>query len=195
MLNKTNINFSNFSNNVPLLAECLGLCPDALMELYNRNLARSFYYKTYKQIEKGEEPTNPGFYFNMYMSNLKRRMGSASQIIEPRKRIDKLLPLVREAIDMKVPKNCYPWWQLDYYLDRITGAMTKTRQYGEGSAITLEYFNIPGAEEAQCLSSVKNLRERALRQASLYWKLPDNERLLQENRLSSLQINLLNKYK
>jgi hypothetical protein len=93
------------------------------------------------------------------MQKLSNRMFKAVDIEPAEKKIAKLAPLIRKAIDQAVPVNAAGEWQLGYYIDKLTGAMVRARQFADAAAFLEEYFALP--ESYRCRSAASE--ERTLR--------------------------------
>lgn len=98
-------------------------------------------------------------YYDKHMRAHYEKIQLASRIEQPAKRVEKLFPLVREAIERKVPLNAAAEWQLGYHMDRLTGAMTRIRQFREAVTALEEYFSLPREYRRRSASS----RDKALR--------------------------------
>ena len=103
-------------------------------------------------------------YLSEHMQKLDNRMFSAVDVEPAKKKVAKLGPLVRQAIDKSMPLNAAAEWQLGYYMDRLTGAMVRARQFVEAAAILEEYFALPGAYRRRSTPSEdKRLKARLIR--------------------------------
>lgn len=92
-------------------------------------------------------------YYYEHMGKLSDRMFKAADIEPAEKKITKLAPLIREAIDQSVPLEAAGEWQLGYYIDRLTGAMVRARKFAEAAAALEEYFALPDAYRTRSTAS------------------------------------------
>lgn len=103
-------------------------------------------------------------YYYDHMQKLSNRMFKAVEAEPAVKKIAKLGPLIRQAIDQDVPLNAAGEWQLGYYMDKLTGAMVRSRQFAEAATALAEYFALPDAYRARSAASEeKVLRARLVR--------------------------------
>ncbi|MBA4750780.1 MAG: hypothetical protein H2055_00935 [Sphingopyxis sp.] len=103
-------------------------------------------------------------YYYDHMQKLSERMFKAVDIEPAEKKIVKLAPLIRQAIDQGVPLNAAGEWQLGYYIDKLTGAMVRARQFAEAAVALEEYFVLPEAYRRRSAASEdKTLRARLTR--------------------------------
>ncbi len=103
-------------------------------------------------------------YYYDHMQKLSDKMFNAADIEPAKKKVARLAPLIRQAIDQAVPLNAAGEWQLGYYMDRLTGAMVRDRQFSEAVAALQEYFALPDAYRRRSTpSEEKRLRARMAR--------------------------------
>lgn len=103
-------------------------------------------------------------YYYDHMQKLSDRMTNAVEVEPAAKKVAKLAPLIRQAIDQAVPLNAAGQWQLGYYMDKLTGAMVRARQFSEAAATLEEFFALPDAYRSRSGSSEdKTLRARLVR--------------------------------
>lgn len=103
-------------------------------------------------------------YYHEHMQKLANRMFNAVDVEPAKKKVAKLGPLIRQAVDQNVPLNAAAEWQLGYYMDRLTGAMVRARQFVEAAAVLEEYFALPDAYRRRSTPSEdKRLRARLIR--------------------------------
>ncbi|WBY17299.1 hypothetical protein PF049_03840 [Erythrobacteraceae bacterium WH01K] len=103
-------------------------------------------------------------YYYDHMQKLSDRMFNAVDVEPAKKKIAKLAPLIREAVSQSVPLNAAAEWQLGYYIDRLTGAMVRARQFAEALTVLEEYFALPDAYRRRSTpSEEKRLRARLAR--------------------------------
>lgn len=103
-------------------------------------------------------------YYYDHMQKLSNRMFNAVEAEPAVKKIAKLGPLIRQAIDKDVPLNVAGECQLGYYMDKLTGAMVRGRQFAEAATALAEYFNLPDVYRTRSAASEeKVLRSRLVR--------------------------------
>jgi hypothetical protein len=89
------------------------------------------------------------------------RMSKAADVSDPRVRAARLEPLVRQAIEMDAPLHAVPHWQLDYYIDRLTGAWSRLGEHSKAASLLQQFFDLPAPYRRGCAASVeKQLRDR-----------------------------------
>lgn len=103
-------------------------------------------------------------YYSKHMNRLSNKMFNASSIDDPRKRTDKLAPLVRQALDQDVPKEAAGEWQIQHYIDRLTAALTRCRHFQTAHDLLTEYFALdPAYRERSTRSGDEVLSKRLAR--------------------------------
>lgn len=103
-------------------------------------------------------------YYYDHMQKHSNRMFKAVDIEPAEKKVAKLAPLIRQAIDQAVPLNAAGEWQLGYYMDKLSGAMVRARQFSEAAAFLEEYFALPEAYRRRSAASEnKTLQARLAR--------------------------------
>jgi hypothetical protein len=82
-------------------------------------------------------------YFWKHMRMLSEKLQQASWIVEPERRISELGPLIRQAVDRRVPAEAAGEWQLGSYVGALTGAMIRLRRFSEAERSLNEFFTLP----------------------------------------------------
>lgn len=119
--------------------------------------------KAWSDPEREAQQDGVSYYYD-HMQKLSDRMFKAVDIEPAAKKIAKLAPFIRQAIDQDVPLNAAGEWQLGYYMDKLTGAMVRARQFAEAAAALEEYFALPDAYRRRSAPSEdKTLRARLVR--------------------------------
>lgn len=119
--------------------------------------------KAWSDPEREAQQDGVSYYYD-HMQKLSNRMFNAVDTEPAEKKVAKLAPLIRQAIDQAVPLNAAGEWQLGYYMDKLTGAMVRARQFAEAAAALEEYFALPDAYRRRSAASEdKALRARLVR--------------------------------
>ena len=119
--------------------------------------------KAWSDPEREAQQDGVSYYYD-HMQKLSNRMFNAVDTEPAEKKVAKLAPLIRQAIDQAVPLNAAGEWQLGYYMAKLTGAMVRARQFAEAAAALEEYFALPDAYRRRSAASEdKALRARLVR--------------------------------
>lgn len=119
--------------------------------------------KAWSDPEREAQQEGVSYYYD-HMQKLSDRMFKAVDIEPAEKKVAKLALLVRQAIDQAVPLDAAGEWQLGYYMDKLTGAMVRARQFAEAAVALEEYFALPEAYRRRSAASEdKTLRARLAR--------------------------------
>jgi hypothetical protein len=96
------------------------------------------------------------------MSSLYDQMFEASRLDEPAERLAKLYPLVEAALAQPVWSGAAGEWQIAAYIDRLTGAMTRTGNHVAAADLIGRYFDLSEAYKTRSTATTEaTLAKRA----------------------------------